>query len=84
MKPPLKPGSKPTGKGAAGSRGGLGVAAPRGGLGVYYHSQGANALGRAELSAAGSDEVDEDYQRVSRSGLPGVYFLVWFHILVVS
>jgi hypothetical protein len=33
---------------------------------VYYHSQGANALGRAELSAAGDDEVDEDYQRVSR------------------
>jgi hypothetical protein len=63
-KPPLKPGKKQSGKGAAGARG---AAAQRGGLGVYYHSQGANALGRAELSAAGDDEVDEDYQRVSQT-----------------
>jgi hypothetical protein len=35
------------------------------GLGVYYHSQGANALGKDDLAVDSDDELDEDYYRVS-------------------
>jgi hypothetical protein len=69
MKPPLKPngGAKGAGRSAAAAGAGFPVA-QRGGLGIYYHSQGANALGAAELGSGcgDDDEVDEDYQRVRR------------------
>jgi hypothetical protein len=69
LKPPLKPGAKAAaGKGAAAAGGAAAGGFPvagRGGLGVYYHSQGANALGAAEMGSSCDDEVDEEYQRVS-------------------
>eukprot|EP00775_Hariotina_reticulata_P003435 gene3435-3707_t len=50
---------------------------PNRGLGVYYHSQGANAVGEDDLALDSDDELDEDYYRGDTTLLERHFMLAW-------